>query len=261
MSQLDFPDTPTEADLDLLWSLLRPYLNNLSVSVARNQLVAIGFDAHLLSTEQARHPLFTSADIAWGNYELTRKSAILRILVNDIPSNTPQFDVIRERLAVFGWQIIDGKAVRLGLLDDRDQLAIGTGIEIDISNALDRLTRGDNTGATTSACGAVDKAAENALVRLGLNVPNPIAAKVNTALQGYWGQCKEKLNALGVDEHAELVDDIHESVKHLTEAIRRLRRETGDAHGVQATTPELTYFTIRMAAALCGLLQAVEPAN
>lgn len=129
-----------------------------------------------------------------------------------------------------------------------------------VSTAFDRLSVGDEDGAITAACSAVDTATLAAYEKYGLgNPPNSFQTKVNTVMDrlNIYPEMEADLVQLGLkpEDVKEIVGELHETTKHAANALQVIRRTLGDVHGRKPAYTRLTYDAIKWASAICGLLE------
>ena len=131
---------------------------------------------------------------------------------------------------------------------------------MEISAAFDRLVRGDESGAITKACGAVDSLARAVYEKHNWNdMPDSFQAKVNTIMKrlGVFDNMRAELSQLSMrpDDIDEIVEDVREATNHAAHALQVIRRAMGDVHGTKPALTRTVYDSIKWASAICGLLE------
>jgi hypothetical protein len=122
------------------------------------------------------------------------------------------------------------------------------------------MGNGDENGAITAACGAVDTATIAIYAKQGWGPPpDSFQAKVNTVLSKLhvYDEMFEELKQIGLkaEDAKSIVAELYEATKHAANALQVIRRSLGDVHGKKPTYTRLTYDTIKWASAICGLLE------
>ena len=102
---------------------------------------------------------------------------------------------------------------------------------------MKRLVDGDETGAITAACGAVDTLMQQLYAAHGLGDPANVAfaAKVNTAAQRIriFEDMTDELTSLGIKcaDADGIVTDMRKGTNHAAQMLQTSRRTMGDVHG------------------------------
>lgn len=126
---------------------------------------------------------------------------------------------------------------------------------------MSRLAGGDESGAITSACGAVDAATQAAYRRHRLGDPSGVAfqAKVNTVMArlDIYGGMREDLTEAGLlaGDADTVVENLRAAINGAAQALQILRRTMGDVHGSKPALRKTAYDCVKWAAAICGLLE------
>lgn len=161
----------------------------------------------------------------------------------------------------FGFAWDGDNVVPAGVLDERDRSFLPPTSADDLGKAVDRLSRGDESGAISAACGAVDLATGAAYQKLGLGDPGRVAfsAKVNTALAAarVFEDMRAEFQAIGMDEKdaEETVDFLRRATNDASQALQILRRRMGDVHGSHPALKSTAYDCIKLASAICALFE------
>lgn len=126
---------------------------------------------------------------------------------------------------------------------------------------MKRLVDGDETGAITAACGAVDTLMQQLYIAHGLGDPANVAfaAKVNTAAQRLliFEDMRGELTSLGMrtTDADSIVTDMRKSTSHAAQMLQTLRRTMGDVHGSKPALRRMAYDATKWASAICGLFE------
>ena len=116
---------------------------------------------------------------------------------------------------------------------------------------MKRLIEGDEPGAITAACGAVDTLMRDLYESHQLGNPGQVAfaAKVNTVAQhlGIFDEMKSELIALGIDgnDADSIAADMRKATNHAAQMLQTLRRTMGDVHGSRAALRRAAYDAIK----------------
>ena len=156
---------------------------------------------------------------------------------------------------------VDGAFVPLNVVDERERPFLPPQAYDEITKAVGRLSDGDESGAITSACGAVDSLMQYLYGKYGLGDPatTAFAAKVNTTIKrlSIFETMETELLALGMkpNDVKEIIENTQEATKHATDALQVLRRSMGDAHGTKPTLRKTAYDALKWSSAICALFE------
>ena len=130
----------------------------------------------------------------------------------------------------------------------------------EISAAFDRLVKGDESGAVTKACGAVDSLCLAIYGKNGwTDIPESFQAKVNTVIRRLkiFETVEDQLSGLSMtpSDATEIVRHMREATNHAAHALQIIRRAMGDVHGSKPALTRTVYDSIKWASAICGLLE------
>jgi hypothetical protein len=120
---------------------------------------------------------------------------------------------------------------------------------------------GDETGAITSACGAVDTLMQQLYVKHRLGDPAKVAfaAKVNTAAKHLhiFEDAKDELTSLGMkgSDADTVVTEMRNAMNHAVQMLQVLRKAMGDVHGSKPALRRTAYDAIKWSSAICGLFE------
>jgi hypothetical protein len=256
-------------EISRLYGALRSELNKLSVQDIRNTVAAAGIDVSRITAKaEARSGLGSRAEVMptvdrlFGELSTDAQLTALRILGERLVSKDPELEAaVQEILGRHGFQFIAGSFVPVGLLDSRESVFLPQSSASELARATARLVEGDESGAITSACGAVDVATQALYLKHNLGNPGQASfqTKVNTGLKalGVFETLHEEYLAIGVEakEADELVDHFRSATNHAAQALQILRRTMGDVHGSRPALRSTAYDAIKWASAICGLLE------
>ena len=161
----------------------------------------------------------------------------------------------------FGLAWVGNNIVTAGVLDERERLFLPSASAADLAKAVDRLSCGDESGAISAACGAVDLATGMAYEKMGLGDPGKVSfsAKVNTALQsmGVFEEMRAEFIEIGLDEKDadEAVRYLEKAVNDSSQALQILRKRMGDVHGTRPALSSTAYDCVKFASAICALFE------
>lgn len=262
----------TDEEIARLYGALRSRLNSLSVQNIRNTAAAAGIDVSQITAKaEARTGLGSRAEVMpavdrlFGQLSRDAKKAALRVLADQLATgNSEDERQVQEVLGRHGFQFIDGSFVPVGLLDAREARFLPASSASELARAMTRLAKGDESGAITAACGAVDVATQTVYERDGLGDPGRVAfqAKVNTALNHLrvFEKMKDEIKGIGVSEEDanSIVENLREATNAAAQALQVARRSMGDVHGSKPGLRAVAYEITKWAAAISGLLR-VEP--
>lgn len=260
----------TEEEISRLYGALRSKLNELSVQDIRNTVAAAGIDVSRITAKaEARSGLGSRAEVMpavdrlFGELGTNAKLTALRILAERLVSRSPGLEAgIQEILGKHGFQFVLGSFIAIGTLDMREAAFLPASSASELARATDRLIRGDESGAITAACGAVDLATQAIYARRALGNPGQVSfqAKVNTSLKalGVFDELREEYACVGVQpsDASELVEHLREATNHAAQALQILRRTMGDVHGSRPALRSTAFDAIKWSSAICALLDA-----
>ena len=251
----------THNEVVKLGRVLMGKLTDLTIQEKCKVAAKAGMDISKVPDVPSNPPVNNALFKAFEGLSLEDKEIALPIIADGIIKyrSYEQEDLVR-LLTQHGYQYIDGSFIRACLTDEREEAFIPPSAAKQISIAIGRLASGDEGGAITAACGAVDTVTNAVYQKEDWGVP-PMSfqAKVNTVfgkLAIYEDMLRE-LKEIGVSsaDAEEVVQELHEATKHAANALQVIRRALGDVHGKKPTYTRLTYDSIKWASAICGLLE------
>jgi hypothetical protein len=259
----------TNEEIVRLYGALRSELNKLSVQDIRNTVAAAGIDVTRITAKaEARSGLGSRAEVMpavdrlFGEIPPSAQEVALRILAERlIGKNEDLAKSVQEILGHHGYQYIAGSFVPVGLLDIREAQFLPALASAELARATARLADGDDSGAITSACGAVDLVTQQIYEKHCLGDPGKVAfqAKVNTALKQLciFEDMEKEFQVLGMKpaDASSVINELRETTNHAVQALQVLRRAMGDTHGSKPALRSTAYDTIKWASAICGLLE------
>jgi hypothetical protein len=201
-------------------------------------------------------------DRLFGELSPQAKITALHILAAELIATSPEVHAeVQNILGKHGFQFIDEAFVPVGVLDAREARYLPPTSASELARAISRLVEGDESGAITAACGAVDLATQDIYRRYNLGDPGTVAfqAKVNTVLSrlNVFDNMKQDFMALGISERdaAAITQHMRAGTNSAAQALQVLRRTMGDVHGSCPALHKTAYDAIKGAAAICGLLE------
>jgi hypothetical protein len=146
---------------------------------------------------------------------------------------------------------------------DREDLSLlAPSAASEISKAFARLRIGDESGAISSACGAVDLTTNEIYHRHGEpdHKDQSFALRVReaTRLNATFESLERELEALSMDpaDMKFIRHNLTEAVGASAEALGRLRTKMGDVHGSKPALQRMVRTCIKLASVITGLLEA-----
>ncbi len=233
-----------------------------SIPKIRTIVAAAGLDASRIpSNSEARGGTGSRAEIVpviqqlFGELSLEQKVIALPILAQrTLPAS-------EQLMAQHGFEFRNEAFVPVGVIDEREAPYLPKQSRSEISAAFDRLVRGDESGAITKACGAVESLVLAIYEKNGWNdIPLAFQAKVNTVVKrlNVFEKMRDELSQIGMrqEDTEKIVEEMQETTKHAAESLQVIRRAMGDVHGTKPALTRTVYDSIKWASAICGLLEA-----
>jgi hypothetical protein len=251
----------TPAQVTSLGQALLSEVFKQSIPSIRTTVGAAGIDASRIPAQSeekggsgSRAEIVPVIQRLFGELSLEQKTTALPILAQRTLPGSEQL------MAQHGFDFRNGAFVPVGLLDDREANYLPKQSQTELSAAFDRLVKGDESGAITKACGAVES------LTLALykkndwqDVPESFQAKVNTAIKRLkvFDKMKAELSELEMkaEDVAGIVEEMQAATNHAAQALQVIRRAMGDVHGTKPALKRTAYDSIKWAAAICGLLE------
>jgi hypothetical protein len=257
----------TEAEINTLGNALMGELCDVSIQKRRTIALKAGVDISEVPSEQNSALVNPALGAAFAKLDTQRKLNALPIIADQLI--VVNGGMVKEELTWLlkqhGYQYLDGHFLPIGLIDEREKQFMPTSAVERISTAINRLADGDESGAVTSACGAVDTVTLAIYARHQNWGPPPdsFQAKINTVMKQLeiFEEMEKDLREIGLkDEDAQTIrNELHKATKHAAEALQVIRRTLGDVHGKKPAYKRLTYESIKWASAICGLLEGKIP--
>ena len=259
----------TEEELQKLGgAVVSEVIRNLSIPKIRETAAAAGIDASRIPAgSEAQGGMGSRAEVApalirlFSELSSADKKRALPILAGRVFNQSDEARAsISSLLKQYGYRYESGTLVREVALDDREARYLPETAMSEIARAMERLALGDESGAITAACGAIDATATHLYEKHQLGDSNAsFQAKVNTVLNRLkvFDRLEHELTELRVkpQDAKKIRDELCEATRHATEALQVIRRANGDVHGAKPTYTKMAYDTIKWASAICGLLQ------
>jgi len=242
-----------------LFGVMLSELSSLGITGAQRAVEAAGITGVNVS-EQYWYPFRVGVEAAFYKLKRDARLAALRVLGSRLSDN----DQVRHLLMEHGFEYIDGTFVPTGLLDQREARYLPPSSASELAKAMKRLVDGDETGAITSACGAVDTLMQHLYTKpplssLGDPKDFAFASKVNTAASrlGIFEEIAREFAALGMkhDDIDAVIMEMRKATNHAAQMLQTLRRTMGDVHGSKPALRRTAYDAIKWASAICGLFE------
>jgi hypothetical protein len=246
----------TEDDATRIGNIILGVLcNKLSIPQIRLAVARAGLDAGRIPGFDSRAAVVPAVYNLFREMMVWEKLTALPILAESVAG-----EEITRLLRRHGFQFVDGEFIPVAMLDERELKYLPASSAEQISKAFERLLDGDENGAVTSACGAVDTATIAIYEKYGLGQPpDSFQAKVNTVLKklDIYQEMKGDLTEVGIqpNDSEQIASELAEATKHAANALQLIRRLLGDVHGKKPSYTRLTYDAIKWASAICGLLE------
>jgi len=236
-------------------AILAELTHQLSIPRIRQAVGRAGFDTARIPAEDRRASVVPAVQRLFGEMEYAQKVTAVAVLSAELSP-----EAANAGLRPHGYQFLGREIVALGAVDGNEVRFLPASSAQEIASAFARLNAGDEDGAISAACGAVDTVTVAIHEKYGLGQPpNAFQAKVNTVMATLkiYEEIEADLIQLNVrpETAKEIVTELHEATKHAANALQVIRRTLGDVHGSKPAYRRLTYDAIKWASAICGLLE------
>lgn len=150
----------------------------------------------------------------------------------------------------------------LPVADREDLSSLAPSAASEIAKAFERLRTGDESGAISSACGAVDLTTSEIYHRHGEPDPKDqsFASRVReaTRLNATYESLERELEVLSMEpvDIKFIRHNLTQAVGASAEALGRLRTKMGDVHGSKPALQSMVRTCIKLASVITGLLEA-----
>ena len=258
--QTAMPEPPStilsDEEIGRLFGVLLAELRTLSLTSARAAVAAAGITG-VNAPAQYWDPFLAGVEGVFHKFGPEGRLAALRILADRFSAS----EKVCNLFAQHGYEYLDGTFVPTGMLDQREARFLPPSSASELAKAMKRLTDGDETGAITAACGAVDSLMQQLYSVNGLGDPGKVAfaAKVNTATKKLliFENMQDQFVSLGIDPtHAQtIVTEMRNATNHAAQMLQTLRKTMGDVHGSKPALRRTSYESIKWASAICGLFE------
>jgi hypothetical protein len=187
---------------------------------------------------------------------LTEERVVVLKIFGDRLSRKNQ---VKTLLAQHGFEYVDGTFIPTAILDEREARFLPRSSAFELSKAMKRLVEGDESGAITAACGAVDTLMQQLYAVHDLGDPGKVsfAAKVGTTIARLriFEDMKDQLIALGMKDElaSEFVTNMQKATNHAAQMLQALRKAMGDVHGSKPALRRSAFDAIKWASAICAL--------
>ncbi|MBN8995224.1 MAG: hypothetical protein J0H94_08355 [Rhizobiales bacterium] len=249
-------DRLSEEDIGRLFGVVLAELHTLSLTKARTVVAAAGITGVNAPT-QYWDPFLAGVERAFYRLEPDSRLAALSIFA----AHFSKSEQVQNLFGLHGFEYVDGTFIPTALLDQREARYLPPSSASELAKAMKRLVDGDETGAITAACGAVDTLMQQLYVAHGLGDPShaAFAAKVNTAAQRLrvFEEMESELGALGMNitDAESIGSEMRKGTNHAAQMLQTLRRTMGDVHGSKPALRRAAYDAIKWASAICGLFE------
>jgi hypothetical protein len=255
----------TDEEIVRLFGALRGLcFEKLSLQTARNIATMAGMVIVGLSADEAGHraPVANAIDIAFSGLGAEARLTALRVMAQRL--NGQNEDCARatsDLLGQHGFQYVNGQFVPVGLIDAREAKFLPESAVNDLSKATARLVDGDESGAISAACGAVDSVTAQIFAQLQLGEPTAesFAGRVRAASKqlGIYDQLEKDLVGRGMasEKAQRIVQNLQKGIGQVAEGIQILRSDMGDVHGTKPALRQITFVVLKAAALISGLLR------
>ena len=250
-------ETLSDQDVSRLFGVLIAEVRaTQSLTNARTVVARAGIVGVHARTEHW-HPFLAGVDRVFMQLDPEARLAAVHVLADQFADR----DKVRRLFAKHRYEYIDGTFVPTALLDQREARYLPSSSASELAKAMKRLVDGDESGAITSACGAVETLMNELYDAHGLGDPSKIAyaAKLNTAMQHLriFDDMRDELIALGmkITDADGIVVDMRKGTNHAAQMLQTLRRSMGDVHGSKPALQRMAYDAIKWASAICGLFE------
>jgi len=248
----------TEEDTSRILGVLLSEIQGLGMTQAQRIAAAAGINV----TEAHWQPFRSTVVHAFNRMDYENRVIVLRILGDSLSEN----EQVKALLARHGFEYVDGTFIPTAMLDERESRYLPPSSASELAKAMKRLVDGDESGAITSACGAVDNLMQQLYTRpelssLGDPGASSFSAKVNTATSRLhvFDEMKRDLLALGMTDSdvRVVITETQKATNHAAQMLQTLRRSMGDVHGSKPALRRTAYDAIKWASAICALFEGL----
>jgi hypothetical protein len=259
------PTGPDAADVVTLGNAVLSKFYELSITKMNRLAGRAGLDVSQIPfASESRAKIQPAISAIFAGMSDERRLAVLTLiadgLMDEHRNNEAETADLANLLRRHGFQYINGSFIRVAAFDERERPFLPNMAFDEITDAFSRLAAGDDSGAVTKACGAVDSTMQSAYAKLGLGQPPAsFQTKVNTVFDrlDVYAKLRDSLVALNVPpvDAQKVADEAHETIKHAAELLQVVRRVQGDVHGTKLADSSLAYDAIKLCSVVCGLLR------
>lgn len=272
MTDNDCNSANTSSDCAINWnkvfSAMRGFMNELSVQDMVKVAGKAGFDCTGIQSAGRRPEVFGELGKQFESKKPDEQGRILVIMVEEClkeisrkrKKSLKREDLLipfRDTLQKLGYDYLNEKFICVGLLDEHERPYLPKDAFSVLSQALSRLSRGDYSGAVTSACSAVEVGADSLLEKNNIKKETDRMSyqeKVNSALKPYKDRlCGHIVDGVGDGDQKILGNSIAQTCSHAARALQVMRRKGGDVHGPKPSSPQSVYVAVRLATLLCAV--------
>ncbi|MBU4271641.1 MAG: hypothetical protein KKE86_08300 [Planctomycetes bacterium] len=255
----------SQVNVNIAWSAVRAILeNNFSFNTIKEIMGLAGFDVTNLSHLEQRSgggaskgQLMTAIDRDLVKVLHDDKRHLINILVEEIVQRRPDLEGQLEKyLERLGWQIIEGNAIPIEILDKSDLPELPSQAKTDLIKAASRFRDGDLSGSLGSACAAIDSVTSDIYTNRNLGDPGVAAFQERCTVaiknSGLMMQLSQELHALGWEERRvkPLIENFRGALNQAAYIMQSLRAQMSDVHGTKPALRSLVFDSVKFAAIL-----------
>ena len=246
----------SDEDANRILGVMLSEIQSLGMTEAQRLAAAAGINV----AAEYWLPFRAAVDAAFRRMTPEERMIGLRILGDGLSDN----ERVKTLLAHHGFEYVESTFVPTAILDQREARYLPKSSASELAKAMKRLIDGDESGAITSACGAVDALMQDLYTRPALSsIESPghfsFSARVNTAAAhlAIFEETATELLALGMnaDDVKSVVVDMRKATNHAAQMLQTLRRSMGDVHGSKPALRRTAYDCIKWASAICALFE------
>jgi hypothetical protein len=254
----------TPEEIDRVGQALLSEVVELSIPTIRRVVAAAGLDATTIpAASEARTGMGSRAEVvpavyaAWARLDVAAKARSLPIFAERIVTEKPaQAKPLRTLLEQHGFRYDRGAFIPMNPVDERERAFLPASSYEEAVKAVGRLSDGDESGALTSACGAVDSLMQRLYEKHGWGA-RPDAFQLKR-LQVFESFHAELVGMMKPGDATAIVDNLHEATKRATNGLQVLRRAMGDVHGTKPALRKTIYDALKWSSAICGLFEGYD---
>jgi hypothetical protein len=246
----------SDTDLSRVLGVMLSGLHGLGMTQARR----VVSEAGIVGLGQIQHwvPFDGAVESAFFQMDSEQRLISLKIIGNQLSDNGK----VKNLLAQHGFEFVDGTFVPTAMLDQREAHFLPTSSASELAKAMKRLVDGDDSGAITAACGAVDTLMQKIYLLpelSGLSVDSSFSTKVNTAIArlNIFEHMESDFLSIGMkpDDAKDILSEMRKATNHSAQMLQILRRAMGDVHGSKPALRRSAYDAIKWSSAICAMFE------